>query len=162
MIARTWRGATRASDADAYSRYMEETGLRDFAATPGNLGALLLRRATSEADGPGTEFLVISLWESRDAVERFAGPEIERAVFYPEDERFLVRRDLTVDHLDVVALRGAPLAGAVARSTAESAETRDASNESPRSRWLRVPVEWVARLARVVLIALPFGRATAG
>jgi hypothetical protein len=30
------------------------------------------------------------------------GADIERAVFYPEDDRFLVGRDETVEHFDVV------------------------------------------------------------
>ena len=105
MIARTWRGVTRAADADRYADYVEATGLRAFAETPGNLGALLLRRPV-EADGaPGTEFLVVSFWDSMDAVKRFAGPEPSKAVFYPEDDAYLVRRELTVDHYEVVVRR---------------------------------------------------------
>lgn len=109
MIARTWRGAVRAADADRYLAYVDATGLRAFAETPGNLGALVLRRPTREADGPGVEFLVVSLWESREAIERFAGPAPDKAVFYPEDDRFLVRRDLGVEHFEVVAQRGGAL-----------------------------------------------------
>lgn len=101
MIARTWRGVTRTADADRYADYVTATGLRAYGETPGNLGALLLRRAV-RTSGDETEFLIVSLWESREAVERFAGPAPERAVFYPEDDRFLVRRDLTVDHYEVV------------------------------------------------------------
>jgi heme-degrading monooxygenase HmoA len=105
MIARSWRGVTRAADADHYADYVEATGLRAFAETPGNLGALLLRRPV-EADGaPGTEFLVVSFWDSMDAVKRFAGPEPSKAVFYPEDDAYLVRRELTVDHYEVVVRR---------------------------------------------------------
>ena len=44
MIARTWRGWTRREDADAYVEYLRETGLKEYRATPGNLGAHLLRR----------------------------------------------------------------------------------------------------------------------
>ena len=112
MIARTWRGVTRAADADRYADYIEATGLRAFAETPGNLGALLLRRPTDEAGEPGTEFVVMSLWDSTDAVKRFAGPEPERAVFYPEDDQYLVRRDLTVQHYEVVVRRDAPVTAA--------------------------------------------------
>jgi len=31
----------------------------------------------------------------------FAGEDIERAVFYPKDDRYLVERDTTVRHFDV-------------------------------------------------------------
>jgi heme-degrading monooxygenase HmoA len=105
MIARTWRGVTRAADSDRYAEYVEATGLTSFAETPGNLGALLLRRPVSDGADANTEFLVVSFWESMDAVKRFAGPVPERAVFYPEDERYLVRRDLSVDHFEVVVHR---------------------------------------------------------
>ena len=98
MIARMWRGATRAEDAEAYLRYLRETGLRAFRDTPGNAGAFALRRI----DGARAVFLVVSLWESEDAVRRFAGPDVDRAVFYPEDVRFLVERDEHVTHFEVV------------------------------------------------------------
>ncbi|HEX6049765.1 MAG TPA: hypothetical protein VFZ21_10880 [Gemmatimonadaceae bacterium] len=110
MIVRTWRGATRAADAAAYAAYVEATGLRDYAATEGNLGALVLQRPVDDdaTAGPLTEVLVVSFWQSMEAVARFAGPDPTRAVFYPADDRFLVRRDLTVDHYDAVARVDAP------------------------------------------------------
>jgi hypothetical protein len=40
------------------------------------------------------EFL--SLWESFDAIRKFAGAEIDKAVYYPEDEKFLLELDLTL------------------------------------------------------------------
>lgn len=101
MIVRSWRGATRAADADAYLAYLHRTGLREYAATPGNRGVLALRRRVMHADGPRVEFLLLSLWESIEAVRRFAGENTERAVFYPEDEQFLVDRDLHVTHYEL-------------------------------------------------------------
>jgi heme-degrading monooxygenase HmoA len=98
MIARIWRGATKAEDAETYLRYLEETGFREYRATPGNLGVQALRRVV---DGRA-ELLLLTLWESEEAIRRFAGDEIGRAVFYPEDERFLVEKDDHVDHFEVV------------------------------------------------------------
>ncbi len=103
MIARTWWGATNAKDAEAYLRYLEETGLRHYRATSGNLGVLGLRRVRDGRAG----FLLLTLWESEEAIKRFAGDDIERAVFYPEDERFLVEREDRVRHFDVVFKDGA-------------------------------------------------------
>ena len=94
MIARTWRGAVRAADAEAYATYIRDTGLAAYAATPGNLGAWLLYRIVGER----AEVQTISMWESMEAVSGFAGDDLERAVFYPEDDRFLVDRDLTAHH----------------------------------------------------------------
>lgn len=102
MIARTWRGATRAEDADRYLDYLRRTGLAAFQATPGNRGAVVFRRV---ANGRA-EFLLVSLWESLEAVRRFAGKDEGRAVFFPDDERYLVGRDLHVDHFDVVFAAG--------------------------------------------------------
>jgi heme-degrading monooxygenase HmoA len=98
MIARTWAGATRAADADAYLDYLHATGLAEYRATPGNRGVLALRRVS----GDRAEFLLLTLWDSEEAVRRFGGDDIERAVFYPEDERFLVAREERVSHYEVV------------------------------------------------------------
>lgn len=106
MIARTWRGATRAEDAATYLTYLDETGLREYASTPGNRGVLTLRRIVPRPDGDRAEFLLVSLWDSMESIRAFAGPEPERAVFYPEDDRFLVDRDNGVSHYQVVDVRG--------------------------------------------------------
>lgn len=98
MIARTWRGATAEHDADAYVDYLMRTGVKGCHETDGNRGVLLLRRTS----GGRAEFLFISLWESLDAVRAFAGDDIEKAVFYPEDDRFLVDREWTASHYEVV------------------------------------------------------------
>jgi heme-degrading monooxygenase HmoA len=98
VIARTWRGWTRAEDADAYVDYLNETGIREYRETLGNRGVTMLRRLERDR----AEFVLLTLWESVDAVRAFAGEEIDRAVFYPEDERFLVERDLHATHYEVV------------------------------------------------------------
>lgn len=98
MIARTWRGWVETSRAEEYVGYLNRTGLADYAATPGNKGAHLLRR---DLEDGRTEFVTVSFWESMDAVRRFAGEEADQAVFYPEDDDFLVDRETTVAHFDV-------------------------------------------------------------
>ena len=97
MTARVWRGATSAADGDAYAAYLADTGVRDYRKTPGNRGVLVLRQQADDR----ARFTVVSLWDSLDAIRAFAGDEPERAVFYPEDDRFLVERDLTVNHYEV-------------------------------------------------------------
>ncbi len=94
MIARIWRGAVRRRDGDAYAAYMRQTGVPGYAGTPGNRGVWMLRRDV----GDRTEFLMFTLWDSLEAVKRFAGEDYEAAVFYPEDDRFLVERDRTSSH----------------------------------------------------------------
>jgi heme-degrading monooxygenase HmoA len=98
MIARTWRGATKAQDGEAYLEYLHRTGFAEYRKTPGNRGVLGLRRIVNDR----AEFLLVSLWESEEAIRQFAGSDIDKAVFYPEDERFLVDRDNHVSHYEVV------------------------------------------------------------
>ncbi len=87
----------RRADADAYADYIRETGFNEYGETPGNRGAWMLRRD----DGDRTEFITYSLWEDRNAIVAFAGDDIEVAVYYPEDERYLIERDATVTHYEV-------------------------------------------------------------
>ena len=105
MIVRTWRGATRAEDAEAYLEYLRRTGFSGYREVPGNLGALGLRRVA----GGRAVFVILSYWESEDAVRRFAGDDIARAVFYPEDDRFLTERDEFVEHFEIVHEAGVAL-----------------------------------------------------
>jgi heme-degrading monooxygenase HmoA len=94
LIARIWKGAVRKQDSDAYADYMRDTGIAGYASTPGNRGVWMLRRDVGE----NTEFLMFTLWDTLEAVKAFAGPDYERAVFYPEDDRYLVERDRTTTH----------------------------------------------------------------
>lgn len=97
MIARTWRGATRAADGETYARYVRDTGLTGYRMTPGNRGACLLYRLQDDK----ALFLTLSLWGSLDDIHAFAGDEISQAVFYPEDDRYLIERDIRADHWQV-------------------------------------------------------------
>jgi heme-degrading monooxygenase HmoA len=103
MIARIWRGRVRAEDADAYASYLTRTGLPDYRDTPGNRGVYVLRQVKEAEAG----FLILSLWDSLDAVRSFAGDDVERARYYPEDARFLLAMEPTVAHYDVLAAPGA-------------------------------------------------------
>jgi heme-degrading monooxygenase HmoA len=103
VIARICKGAVRRRDGDAYARYMQETGVAEYAETAGNRGVWMLRRDIDDR----TEFLMFTLWDSLEAVKGFAGEDYERAVFYPEDDRFLVERDRTSSHYRVDTYRQA-------------------------------------------------------
>jgi len=98
MIARTWTGTVRRSDADEYAEYIRKTGFAEYGQIPGNRGAWMLRRD----EGKRTEFITLSLWESEDAIRSFAGDDIEAAVLYPEDERYLIDGGSAVAHYEVV------------------------------------------------------------
>ena len=98
MIARTWHGRVPAGQADAYETFLRRVAVPDYEATPGNLGVLVLRRT----EGDVTHFVLTTLWESVEAIRRFAGEDHIRARYYPEDDGFLLEKEELVTHDDVV------------------------------------------------------------
>ncbi|HEY7780947.1 MAG TPA: hypothetical protein VIC85_12110, partial [Ktedonobacterales bacterium] len=96
MIIRIWRGVTPAARADEYLAYLMETGVKDYRAVPGNRGVQILRRAFDNM----VEFLILSTWESYDAIRAFAGDDLDRAVYYPKDREFLLELEPTVTHYE--------------------------------------------------------------
>ena len=98
MIARTWHGVTQVSKADEYLDYLKRTGVAEYKKTEGNRGVYVLQRV----DGDQAHFLLLTLWESEEAIKRFAGSEIEKAKYYPEDEKFLLELEPTVTHYEVL------------------------------------------------------------
>jgi len=98
MIARIWRGVTPESKSKEYLDYMMETGVKGCRATEGNRGVYILQKVHGER----ADFLFISLWESFDAIRRFAGADIEKAVYYPKDREFLLELEPNVVHYEVM------------------------------------------------------------
>ena len=72
---------------------------KEYRETPGNRGVTVLRRT----EGDRAHFLLISFWDSLEAIRRFAGPNLDRAVYYPKDKEFLLELEPTVSHYDVLA-----------------------------------------------------------
>jgi heme-degrading monooxygenase HmoA len=98
MIARTWHGAVRAERAADYASYLQQTGVTDLRATEGNHGVYVLQRVEKGQ----VHFLMISLWRSREDIRAFAGEDIERARYYPEDASFLLELEPHVTHYEVL------------------------------------------------------------
>ena len=99
VIARIWRGWTRTKDAAAYIEYLHQTGMKDYRRTPGNTAAYILHMTI----GDRTEFVTLTFWDSIEAVKAFAGEQYENAVFYDEDDRYLVDRENTTGNYQVIA-----------------------------------------------------------
>ncbi len=98
MIARIWRGVTPQSKSDQYFEYLMKTGIPDYRKTEGNLGVYVLRRTRDNR----AEFLLISMWQSFEAIRRLAGEDSEKAVYYPEDSEFLLELEPRVTHYEVL------------------------------------------------------------
>ena len=98
MISRVWRGKTSDERADEYEDFLRRTAYPDYGEVEGNRGWVLLRRA----DGEEVEFMFVSFWESMDALRRYAGDDIERPKYYPEDRAALLELPDHAEHFDVV------------------------------------------------------------
>ena len=87
MMVRIWRGRTRTSDADGYQDYLQR--YEGYRKTPGFQGQLLMRRLVDDE----TEFVLVSLWDSMEAIARYAGADAEKANIHEEDRKFLTSAD---------------------------------------------------------------------
>ncbi|NPA90896.1 MAG: antibiotic biosynthesis monooxygenase [Chloroflexi bacterium] len=99
MIARIWHGRTRREDYEAYTAFLKERAIPDYRGTEGFIRLVFLRRL-EENEG---HFLLITFWESLEAVKRFAGDDYEKAKYYPEDRDFLLEFEEKVEHYEVFA-----------------------------------------------------------
>ncbi len=75
-------------------QYFRITGLAEYQATEGNLGVTVLRKD----EGGQAVFLMITLWESEDAIRKFAGEDISQAKFYPADSQYFDELEPFVAH----------------------------------------------------------------
>jgi heme-degrading monooxygenase HmoA len=99
MIERTWSARTDTRKAGlAYAEYFQRVVLPELAAVPGYRGARLLQR---DLRG-GTEIVVISRWDSLDAIRGFAGDNIDHAVVHTEAAALFSDYDHSVRHFEVV------------------------------------------------------------
>ena len=96
MIVRAWHGRVAAEKADDYHEFLLRVAVPDYARVAGNRGCQILRRA----EGNETHFLLLSYWDSLDAVRGFAGEPVERAHYYPEDVGFLLGMEESVVHYE--------------------------------------------------------------
>ena len=98
MIARLWRGQTAtAANAEAYFQHLSGTVFPSLKDLAGHRGAWILRR---EVDGR-CEFLAVTLWETRQAIEAFAGADIDKAIVEPEGRAVLAEFDDFARHYEV-------------------------------------------------------------
>jgi heme-degrading monooxygenase HmoA len=99
MIARHWRGWTEIQNADAYESLLKNKVLPGLKEIEGYRGGYVLR-----SDGEReAEFVVVNLFDSIEAVKKFAGPNYTIAVFEPEAKRLLSRVEPTAAHYEVRA-----------------------------------------------------------
>ena len=112
MIVRLWHGRVPTEKAAAYRAFLNARAIPDYRSVPGNLGVYILERPEGEV----THFVTLTFWESLDAIRAFAGDEVEKARYYPEDRDFLLEFEPRVAHYEVVGMAtGSGLPGAEER-----------------------------------------------
>jgi heme-degrading monooxygenase HmoA len=99
MIVRMWHGRVPTSKAQAYRQFQIERAIPDYQSVPGNLSVHILERQ----QGDVAHFVTLTFWENLDTIRGFAGDDVERAKYYPEDNDFLLEFEPTVVHYEVVA-----------------------------------------------------------
>lgn len=96
-VLREWRAEIRRALRDEYVEYVKATGLASYRGTPGNLGAAI---AVRDLDAERSEIVTLSWWTDAVAIRAFAGEDIGRARYYPEDDRYLLTRPEQVLHYE--------------------------------------------------------------
>ncbi len=98
MIARIWSGRTKREQSAEYLNFLRRVALPDYASVDGCLGAYVLHRE----EGETAHFQTLSFWSSEVAIASFAGSDMLRAKYYPEDAGFLLDFPELVEHFEVV------------------------------------------------------------
>jgi heme-degrading monooxygenase HmoA len=97
-IARIWTCRAEPAKADLYLQQFREKVLPALDQISGFLGAMLMRRD----DAGAVEYTVITRWISMDAIRRFAGADVEKAVVEPDAAAALTSYDKTVKHCEIL------------------------------------------------------------
>ena len=96
-VARQWTGVAKPGRADDYLQHLRHETLPALRRLAGFVHVIVMRREV----GDGTEFQVVTVWSSRDAIQAFAGKDIETAVVPPAAQALLVRYDERVVHYTI-------------------------------------------------------------
>jgi len=96
IITRIWHGRTRAQHADEYLQFLIDTGVADYKSVPDNCGVEIWRRV----DGDVCHFWTVTKWDNYESIKEFAGEDIEKAKYYPEDSNYLLEFEPTVQQCE--------------------------------------------------------------
>src|SRR5690349_13530898 len=99
MIARVWQGRTPASMYESYTVFTKLRAIPDYQQTPGFIRLSFLRRIENDE----AHFTLITYWQNMEVIKNFAGEDVEKAKYYPEDKDFLLEFEDKVQHYEVFA-----------------------------------------------------------
>lgn len=98
MIVRMWHGRVPTSKAAAYREFTNGRAIPDYQSVAGNLSVHVLERQ----EGDVTHFITLTFWKDLESIKAFAGEDVEKAKYYPEDKDYLLEFEPTVVHYEVV------------------------------------------------------------
>ena len=98
MISRHWKGIVKREFADRYVDHLERETFPELASLAGFIRATVLRRELAA----GTEFQVVTLWDSLHSIEAFAGVAVDAAVVPSEVRAMMVNYERSVAHYEIV------------------------------------------------------------
>ena len=98
MISRQWRGLAHAHQAQNYIRHLRAETFPAVRKLPGFVDASILSRPVAG----GVEFIVVTRWESLDAITKFAGADPEAAVVPAKAAAMMIEYDQRARHFEVV------------------------------------------------------------
>ena len=101
MISRQWKGIAKSSEAQRYTDHLRNDTFPKLANIHGFIHATILQRTVPE----GEEFLIVTVWQSLDAIRQFAGDNAETAVVPEVVQAMMVDYDKTVRHYAIVETR---------------------------------------------------------
>lgn len=96
VITRIWHGHTRAEHADEYLQFLIDTGVPDYKSVEGNLSVEIWRRI----EGDVCHFWTVTKWDGLPSIRKFAGDELVKAKYYPDDSKYLLEFEPTVQHYE--------------------------------------------------------------
>ncbi len=98
VISRQWRGLAQLDQAQNYVTHLRTETFPALRKLPGFVSASILSRRL----GNGIEFLIVTQWDSLDAIARFAGADLEAAVVPAKPAAMMIEYDRRVRHFEVI------------------------------------------------------------
>jgi len=98
MISRHWKGIAKPQFAHGYVAHLRDETFPQLASLTGFIDATILRREVAA----GTEFQIVTIWDSLRSIEAFAGVNVEAAVVPATVQAMMVDYDRSVVHYEIV------------------------------------------------------------
>lgn len=96
MIERHWKGIAKFEEADNYIEHLLKDTFPKIEMINGFIKASILKRPVTN----GVEFLVVTVWNSMEAVHQFAGINPENAVVPLKVQKMMITYEQNVIHYE--------------------------------------------------------------